>query len=758
MYNNNDIINKQIQNFLGNNQKILENNVFEQIHNNKDNVKIINKLKKPKFLVEDDEDEFETEKLTSNFSLNNSDVINYIIKFEIISDKEINIYYENKIEKENKEIINIFNNFGAKYDKLSDIYVIPFQNYNKLLKNLKDLNLESLKIEIIPPNILQFLKDKNFTKIILDEDEETITLLDYEDDFKNEKKIENLPKPLLDNLYPFQKEGIQFGINHHCRILIGDEMGVGKTIQALALSYLFKEDWPVLIVCPASMKYSWKAEIERWLEIDKNYIQLLNKGKVHLDEKKFFYITSYDLIKSISYKIKNFDFKFIILDECHLIKNYKSVRAQKLIPAIIKSKRLLMLSGTPLLNNPIETFIIFKAIRPDLFDNFDLYKRRYCFSKEKKRYKLGVSNTKELHFIIQRIMIRRLKKDVLNQLPPKRRQIIEIDVDFNTFFEECKEKLTVMDDYLKTGISKIKGTVSYLKDILKNNEKILVFAHHKIVLDAIEKMAIKNEIDYIRIDGETPQARRFEYINKFQNKKDTLIAILSLTAASTGITLTAANTVIFAELAWTPALMVQAEDRTHRIGQNATFVDIKYLYGRGTLDDQIINRLEEKNILINKTLDNNHKAEFFGEKNKNIISNNNKKDEILLLNKNNKENVNTYNIGEIKNKNMKKNEILKLFLKKQNKENENNINNIADNISKNKLTEKDEMKSASTCLSINKNEYNISKNKMNYLNNRNKENFLLSEKEVINLHKNNDEKRKKEENFLDIYHKNIKYN
>jgi SWI/SNF-related matrix-associated actin-dependent regulator 1 of chromatin subfamily A len=367
-------------------------------------------------------------------------------------------------------------------------------------------------------------------------------------------------------------------------------------------------------------------------------------------------------------------------------------------------------------------------------------------------------------------MIRRLKKDILNQLPPKRRQKIEIDVEFEVFLEDSKEKISVMDNYLKTGLSKIKGIISYLKDILLNKEKLLLFAHHKLVLDAIEKMANKNKIDYIRIDGSTPQEKRFEYINKFQNNKETLIAILSLTAASTGITLTAAKLVVFAELAWTPALLVQAEDRAHRIGQNANFVDIKYLYGRGTLDDEIFKRLEEKNLLINSTLDNNNKEEFIGDKNENILFNNNKIKNDNVLNKNNcKDNI------IVEKKNMKKNEFLKMFFNKENKENKENNNNILNekndnylnkdkNVFENykihsKLIEKDEMKSASTCLSINKNENNNSKNKINNLYNKNEENLSLSKKEIINLHNDNN-KRKKEDKFffLNNYHKNIKYN
>ena len=123
-------------------------------------------------------------------------------------------------------------------------------------------------------------------------------------------------------------------------------------------------------------------------------------------------------------------------------------------------------------------------------------------------------------------------------------------------------------------------------------------------------MAQKKSIEYIRIDGKTPQEKRYDLVNHFQSHDKCRMAILSIVAASTGITLTSASHVFFAELTWTPSIMIQAEDRAHRIGQRADFVDIKYLCGPNTLDDFILDKLQKKLIIVSTTLDD--KKQDFG--------------------------------------------------------------------------------------------------------------------------------------------------
>lgn len=117
-----------------------------------------------------------------------------------------------------------------------------------------------------------------------------------------------------------------------------------------------------------------------------------------------------------------------------------------------------------------------------------------------------------------------------------------------------------------TGSAKVKGVIEFLDTLIENKAKFIVFAHHYEVLDQIEDSLVKKKIQYIRVDGQIDTAKRYEAVRKFQTNPNIMVGVLSLTASSQGITLTAASTVVFAEMNWTPGIMVQAEDRVHRIG------------------------------------------------------------------------------------------------------------------------------------------------------------------------------------------------
>ena len=498
--------------------------------------------------------------------------------------------------------------------------------------------------------------------------------IDYTKDI--EHNINELPKKILNSIYPFQRDGINFGIKRKSRLLIADEMGVGKTIQAIAISSIFNEDWPVLIICPSSLKYAWRDEIENWLseKIKSDEIQIIKNGKDNFKEKLKYYIISYDLAVRVIEKIINKKFNFIICDEAHYLKNLNAKRVKLLLPIIQKSKRIILLTGTPIMAKPIELFPILSALRPDCFYNFNEFGLRYC---DPKRLPFGVvdwsgtSNPGELHFVLEKLMIRRLKKDVLNQLPPKKRQKIEIQTDskivkeIKVMLHKKKEKLERLlgvdqegikkmenldmdvvefnnnnnkilelesdnknsknnsknnsnkeeEDllacfnkaYCLTGEAKIKGICEYITYLIDNSCKFLIFAHHTSVLDAIEQQVLKLKIDYIRIDGKVSLPKRQENVNKFQQDENVLVAILGITACATGLTLTKASTVVFAELHFTPTVMIQAEDRVHRIGQDCECVNIHYLVGSETLDDLIFQKLNSKHTVVTKTLDNQEK-------------------------------------------------------------------------------------------------------------------------------------------------------
>ena len=549
-------------------------------------------------------------------------------------------------------ILSLFSEFNAKYIKEEQIWIISFQKYSSLYKAIQNINNLKIILKPIPILSIDFICQPNEITLLKfltqynDKEKKKITfIIDYSKDIKH--SINELPNKLQNTLYNFQKEGINFGIEKNGRLLIADEMGVGKTIQAIGIMTIYKDDWPVLILCPSSLKFSWRDELKNWLSdiinLDKEDIQVFKSSKDKIKNGEKFYIISYDLaIRNINILIEK-KFKCAIADEAHYMKNFDSKRTKLLIPILQRCKRLILLTGTPILAKPIEIYPLLTALRPDFFHNFKEFGERFC-NPTQTIYGMnwnGYDNIRELHFMLKKIMIRRLKNEVLSQLPPKKRQKIEIQtepkiinqikkilitkkerlknfINSNDKTEKIEEKnnniskekkeeniLSIINEaYTLTGKAKIKGISDYITYLINNSCKFLIFAHHTEVLNSIEETVKKTKTEYVRIDGQVSSEKKQERVNKFQKDNSCLVAILGITACATGITLTKASTIIFAELHYTPAIMIQAEDRAHRIGQENNCVNIHYLFASDTLDEIIYNKLNEKFMIVSSTMDN----------------------------------------------------------------------------------------------------------------------------------------------------------
>ena len=594
----------------------------------------------------------------SNPKDNNTDKIRKI-SFQLIDQDKVEV---NPNFFMPPQIVTILKQHQAFYNTLSKAYQFPFENYSKAYKDIdKLIHSEECKkiiefkgicldpIPLLPLEVSSKAKDmsKIKFKITINKENNKKSTMQMTIDFTKDKQksIDSLPEKFLSFLYQFQKDGINFGIQRKGRFLLADEMGVGKSIQAIGVALLYKENWPVLIICPSSLKLVWRDEIMKWIpdiNKDKINIQVFKSSKDPFKNGEKFYIMSYDLTTKLEKKIIEKNFNFIIADEAHYLKSPDAKRTKCLIPIIQTSKRVLLLTGTPILSRPVELYPLLTMLRPDLFHNFKAFGVRYCNPK-KNFYGTdwtGSSFAKELNYILKNIMIRRLKKDVMSQLPPKKRQKVEITTDpkvikqitaININSENLFQKLEEINSnpnsniiydedeskdsseniinlfnkvYILSAEAKIQGVKDYIHYLLDNKCKFLVFAHHKIMLDALEEEVIKMKIDYIRIDGKVKLEKRREYVNKFQTDETCLVAILSITACYTGITLTAASTVVFSELHMTPAVMIQAEDRAHRIGQEHECVNIHYLYGPQTLDEVLFKMLNQKQNIFANTLDN----------------------------------------------------------------------------------------------------------------------------------------------------------
>lgn len=497
------------------------------------------------------------------------------------------------------QLVEIFRTIPSKiYDAKEKKWCFNIKQHNALIEAIQPL-VPKVIITPLPKTIV-----KVFSK--------------SDDDSKLSQDISILDPCLIESLMPFQKEGVSFAISLKGRVLIADDMGLGKTIQAIAIARYYKEEWPVLVVTPSSVRYSWVEAFLNWLPfLKKNDIAVLNTGKDEISNNKVV-ITSYDILKRRAKELLLKKFQIVIMDESHFLKNNKSVRTAAAKPIMKACKRLILLTGTPALSRPIELYTQVSSINPKVFPNQHEFGLRYCNAKKMPwgwDYS-GATNMNELQLLLEEtVMIRRLKSNVITQLPPKTRQMIILDPHSiqirQKYFESlsskmCKKELKALERrgillqyFRETSLSKLSAVCDYIKDLLEGGKKFVCFAHHQVMLDAICDAVESTKSKYIRIDGTTKSEVRKQCCDIFQFNDECKIAVLSITATNAGISLTSAHLVVFAELFWNPGILTQAEDRVHRIGQEDSVV-IQYLVAQGTADDFIWPLVQKKLNTLNK--------------------------------------------------------------------------------------------------------------------------------------------------------------
>jgi len=467
-----------------------------------------------------------------------------------------------------------------------------------------------------------------------------------------------VPAPEGLEYMPFQRAGIAFGMDRE-NVLIGDEMGLGKTIQAIGLINATKAK-RVLVVCPASLRLNWRNELQKWLTVDRKIG--IAQGKSYPTDADIVVI-NYDIIHSHADALRAEEWDIMIADEIHYCKNEQARRTQYTLGytkaekkkgewvdtvkvAPIPAKRRVFLTGTPIANRPIELWPIVNAL--GVFDNFWRYAKRYC-NGHRGRFGWdfsGSSNLPELQEVLRtEVMVRRLKKDVLTDLPAKVRQVIEIPangatahvtaereaweqweddiVDLRVAVELAKASddpaeydnaVAALRDGLKaafgemsklrheTAVAKIPNVVDHLEEALESTDKIVVMAHHRSVIQGLREALDEADIRHVSLTGGDSLTARQEAVEAFQSDPTVQVFIGSIQAAGVGITLTAASHVIFAELDWVPANLSQAEDRCHRIGQHDSVL-IQHLVLEGSLDAVMAKKIVAKQRVIDTALD-----------------------------------------------------------------------------------------------------------------------------------------------------------
>lgn len=463
-----------------------------------------------------------------------------------------------------------------------------FLDYKNVFDFFSDTEKENLK------KILQILIDK-YTK-------KTSKNLTYD-----------LSKYPIDN---YQKEAIEFLLNRGSAIL-ADDMGVGKTRET---SVYLIESKPkhVLIVTPLSIREVWQSELVGLGENDNDFI--IAEDKV---EKKKFVITNYDKLKKLSPELLKIKWDIIIFDEAHYLKSRTSQRFKYAYKIAKKCPKVVCVTGTPIMNRPEELFTLLKLIKHPLGNSFTDFANRYCDRKlvsygPRSHYDTaGASNLLELSEKIKDVMIRRLKKDVLENIPDKEYYVYKINFN-NKQQKDYDRILNEYKDYIKNeryfdkgnhlakitklrqlcAQSKMPVTEKHIKDALNNNEKILVFGYYK---DPLIKMSEKYS-NSLMISGDTKKGERADIIEKFQKDEYYKIFFGQIIASGFGITLTAANRVVFNDVYWNPAIHEQSEDRANRRGA-VLDTQIYYPLFKDTIEEDIYKMIKEKEKLINKIMD-----------------------------------------------------------------------------------------------------------------------------------------------------------
>jgi SWI/SNF-related matrix-associated actin-dependent regulator of chromatin subfamily A-like protein 1 len=429
-------------------------------------------------------------------------------------------------------------------------------------------------------------------------------------------------KGLRGKLYPYQQTGVAFIEMNEGKALLADEMGLGKTIQALAWLQMHPRKRPVIIVVPASLKLNWAKEALNWMRNPN--VEILT-GTTPWEPYGNILIINYDVLHNWVPMLRDYEPKVLITDECHYYKS-NSAKRTKAIKLLAKQiPHVIALSGTPILNRPIEIYNAIRIIDPNLFPNYMAFTERYCgrrFTGFGWDYN-GASHTEELHEkLIGSIMIRRLKKDVLKQLPAKVRSFVPIQIDnegeykaaetdFLTFIQETKgkeaairasnaETLAQINTLKQLAVrGKMRMAINWIKDFLEVEGKLVIFAIHRAT---IEQIMTEFGSIAVKIDGSVSMTQRQQAVDEFQTNENIRLFVGNIKAAGVGITLTASSNVVFLELPWTPGELSQAEDRCHRIGQEYT-VNAHYLLATDTIEDRIIHILDTKRKVLDAVLD-----------------------------------------------------------------------------------------------------------------------------------------------------------
>lgn len=442
----------------------------------------------------------------------------------------------------------------------------------------------------------------------------------------------------LATLRDFQIQGVRQIYRFNGRALLADDQGLGKTVQALSWITRIPKHRPVVIVTPASMKYTWRSEA---LSLFGIRIEVLEgrRPKRCRELPGPIIILNYDILKSWLPLLLRAKAKVVVFDEIHFCTNRKAQRTKAAIKLSEGAASVVGLSGTPMTNRPVELWSVLKIIRPDIFPVFQEFAFRYCKPKWTPwgwTYK-GSAHAKELNKILRsECMIRRLKSEVAKDLPSKTRRTIlfrlhsyieyrKAESNFISWLQTVnpakamrarKSQALTRIGYLLRLVAKLKlpWTIRWIEDFFEAHpgKKLVAFTMHTAVIDALQEHF---EGRCVVIDGRVKSRLKEEAKRRFQTHSKTDLLLGNWKAAGVGHTLTAAHNAAALDLPWVPGDLLQGEDRIHRIGQEHD-VFMHYLTAMNTVEEKQMKVLRRQAVVLDQVLNGTAEAEeldIFGE-------------------------------------------------------------------------------------------------------------------------------------------------
>lgn len=459
------------------------------------------------------------------------------------------------------------------------------------------------------------------------------------------------------SLFPYQKEGVEFALRKG-RCLIADDMGLGKTIQAIGAAEGMKKLYgisKVLIVCPTSLKYQWKTEIQKFTDSEVSVIEGNIWGrKEQYAQSSFYKICSYNVVGRDIDTININDFDLVILDEAQRIKNWQTQTAINI--KRIQSKFCIVLTGTPLENKLEELYSVMQMIDPLILGALFRFVTAHQITNEETGKVIGYKDLDKISELLKDSVLRRHKRNVLNQLPER--------TDKNLFVPMTKEQLAYYDEaydnvarlvnkwirfkflnekdrqrlLINLNVMRMACNSTFILDqktyfgnkidelmmildeaFISPDEKVVIFSQWERMTRIVAKELTERGIGFESLHGGVPSKNREKLFDNFRNDPDCRV-FLSTDAGGVGLNLQSASLLINLDLPWNPAVLEQRIARIHRMGQKKK-VQIINIISQGTIEEEMLAKLKFKSSLAAGILDQGESSVFLEESKFNELMN-----------------------------------------------------------------------------------------------------------------------------------------